>query len=413
LLEAFRADHPILFERRFGSIDLLAGGPPCQSFSLAGKRQKDNPRNRLFEAFVAVVKIVRPKVVLFENVLGITHPFIDEAGDKWHPWHEVCRAFRKAGYLPVPSLVNADDFGVPQSRQRFILVAVSDEIAQKVTGSALGKGGLAEALHRARTRYENSDNDRELLFRAETDIDRGFWPFPLFPLPNSLQAKDKVTVRSAIEDLLSIERDGTHVQGKYAARLDKLLKPPAGILAPVIPPNHGRRNHGERTRARFRLLQTLAAEGFRAKSMVEVAKKQGEALRLLVGKSLFVPLPDGTYVERDQAGTYEVLRLIDSLASAKNVQKCLNPEKPAGAQLSIPDDSVHWEAERVLTIREMARIQSFPDWFEFRSKETTGGSSRAFEVPQYTQVGNAVPPLLALAFGTAIKEFLAKVSQLE
>ena len=58
----------------------------------------------------------------------------------------------------------------------------------------------------------------------------------------------------------------------------------------------------------------------------------------------------------------------------------------------------------------MARIQSFPDWFEFKSKETTGGSSRAFEVPQYTQIGNAVPPLLGLALGKSIRSFLDELA---
>ena len=54
----------------------------------------------------------------------------------------------------------------------------------------------------------------------------------------------------------------------------------------------------------------------------------------------------------------------------------------------------------------MARIQSFPDWFEFKSKVTTGSSRRAFEVPRYTQVGNAVPPLMAKKIGLGISDFL-------
>lgn len=411
LLEEFRSKHPGVFRRHLGpgAIDLLAGGPPCQSFSLAGKRQKDHPRNRLFEAFVEVVEIVRPKVVLFENVLGITRPFVDESGDEWHPWHEVCRAFKRAGYFPVPSLVNAADFGVPQSRPRFILVAIEEGLANKIMGTPLDKVGLAEALRRARTRYEAPDSDRSLLFRPETDIAKGLWPSPLFPKPTSLGESDKVTLRSAIGDLRAIERGEPFEQGIYAKELDGLLKCPEGVSPTVVPKNHGPRKHGDRTRARFRLLRTLAEEGFWAKSMGEVVKRRHEALRLLVGKPLLVPASDGKYVERKRANTYEVGQLIDGLASAKNVQKCLNPDKPAGAQLSIPDDSIHWEAERVLTIREMARIQSFPDWFEFRSKETTGGSARAYEVPQYTQVGNAVPPLLALAFGKAIRDFLAKL----
>ncbi|MDD1610085.1 MAG: DNA cytosine methyltransferase, partial [Methylococcaceae bacterium] len=68
----------------------------------------------------------------------------------------------------------------------------------------------------------------------------------------------------------------------------------------------------------------------------------------------------------------------------------------------------HHDELRTLTVREMARIQSFPDNFEFRSKITTGGQMRAFEVPQYTQVGNAVPPLLGRALGLAIANLLSR-----
>jgi DNA (cytosine-5)-methyltransferase 1 len=62
-----------------------------------------------------------------------------------------------------------------------------------------------------------------------------------------------------------------------------------------------------------------------------------------------------------------------------------------------------------MTVREMARFQSFPDWFEFRSKVTTGGQYRKYEVPQYTQVGNAVPPLLAKTIGECISGILKKI----
>ena len=60
---------------------------------------------------------------------------------------------------------------------------------------------------------------------------------------------------------------------------------------------------------------------------------------------------------------------------------------------------------RTLTVREMARIQSFPDWYEIRSKVTTGGKMRRFEVPQYTQIGNAVSPLLGFALGKVCARF--------
>ncbi|NLJ92450.1 MAG: DNA (cytosine-5-)-methyltransferase, partial [Aeromonadales bacterium] len=85
---------------------------------------------------------------------------------------------------------------------------------------------------------------------------------------------------------------------------------------------------------------------------------------------------------------------------------------PAPAALSIPDDACHYDEKelRVLTVREMARIQSFPDDFVFRSKVTTGGQMRKFEVPQYTQVGNAVPPLLGVKLGMCVAEILSKAS---
>jgi DNA (cytosine-5)-methyltransferase 1 len=92
----------------------------------------------------------------------------------------------------------------------------------------------------------------------------------------------------------------------------------------------------------------------------------------------------------------------------KQTQKALIANNPAPAALSIPDDACHYAEDelRVLTVREMARIQSFPDYFKFRSKVTTGGQMRKSEVPQYTQVGNAVPPLLGEAIGKVVKQLL-------
>src|SRR5690606_38038950 len=95
----------------------------------------------------------------------------------------------------------------------------------------------------------------------------------------------------------------------------------------------------------------------------------------------------------------------------KHSQRALNKFEPAPAQLTIPDDLCHYDSNQLttMTAREMARFQSFPDWFEFKSKVTTGGKMRRFEVPQYTQVGNAVPPLLALSLGDMLNRQLSKI----
>jgi DNA (cytosine-5)-methyltransferase 1 len=75
----------------------------------------------------------------------------------------------------------------------------------------------------------------------------------------------------------------------------------------------------------------------------------------------------------------------------------LHPRRLANTITSIPEDSIHYRLARGLTVREMGRLQSFPDWFEFLGPRTTGGERRRWECPQYTQVANAVPPMMATA----------------
>lgn len=97
---------------------------------------------------------------------------------------------------------------------------------------------------------------------------------------------------------------------------------------------------------------------------------------------------------------------IDILLTKKNVRQRWDPTEPSATVVTIPDDYINpWEP-RTLSVREMARCQSFDDSFEFLGKRTTGGLKRRTEVPQYTQVGNAVPPLLAKAIADEIMRVL-------
>jgi DNA (cytosine-5)-methyltransferase 1 len=98
----------------------------------------------------------------------------------------------------------------------------------------------------------------------------------------------------------------------------------------------------------------------------------------------------GKKLEQDERGDY---------ANKKHMVYILSPLQPAPTVTTLPDDLLHYSEPRILTVREMARLQSFPDWFEFKGKYTTGGDRRTKECPRYTQVGNAVPPLLAEALG--------------
>jgi len=81
---------------------------------------------------------------------------------------------------------------------------------------------------------------------------------------------------------------------------------------------------------------------------------------------------------------------------------------PSPTLMSIPDDYIHYSEPRILTVREYARIQSFPDWYEFKEAYTTGGKRRTEKVPRYTQIGNAIPPLFGEQSGVVLKEILIR-----
>lgn len=93
-----------------------------------------------------------------------------------------------------------------------------------------------------------------------------------------------------------------------------------------------------------------------------------------------------------------------------NLRKyCTTPldyNKPSPTLTTLPDDLIHYSEPRILTVREYARIQSFDDWYEFKGSYTTGGKRRREEVPRYTQIGNAIPPLFMNQVGEALKEVI-------
>ncbi len=90
------------------------------------------------------------------------------------------------------------------------------------------------------------------------------------------------------------------------------------------------------------------------------------------------------------------------LESEKRNYNVLKPDSQSPTVMTIPDDYIHYSNPRSLTVREMARLQSFDDSFVFQGKRSTGGNKRKMEVPQFTLVGNAVPPLMARAVALEI-----------
>ena len=92
----------------------------------------------------------------------------------------------------------------------------------------------------------------------------------------------------------------------------------------------------------------------------------------------------------------------NNLESQKRNYTVLNPKGQSPTIVTMPDDFIHYSQPRALTVREMARLQSFDDSFVFQGKRQTGGDKRKSEIPQYTLVGNAVPPLMARAIANTI-----------
>jgi DNA (cytosine-5)-methyltransferase 1 len=393
-----------------------------------------------------------------------------QTGERYVAALEVAKAFAGKDYLPICLHINAASFGVAQSRPRFVMFAVNAEVlglqrreererqtAPDAESDAAGtrgegkklrppreaKGVTYTALESAIKFWEDVQLGKDVTLESilqvqvekkpklladfsSRDVDAAD---PLGWLKSSdvdaQSAADKLrSVKQAIDDLRA---DPPSERDPACLRDDLKLPPPAhwaGSVATEIRhlrvANHQPRRNGPKVSARFRLYKAIRDVPNPAhRRMLEAALRDPERCDSILN-TLFELRPE---IRRELADSHlvtstqeaigsndeqTVRALFKELATRKQVQIALTADRPAPAALSIPDDACHYhEAEdRTLTVREMARIQSFPDWFEFRNKVTTGGSNRRHEVPQYTQVGNAVPPLMARGLGQVAKALL-------
>ena len=322
-----------------GKVDLVAGGPPCQGFSMAGKRVKDDVRNQLVFSYIKFIKLVQPKMILFENVKGFTYAFNKRKKEGVEPYSQiVINALEGLGYAVKPHVIDFSEYGVPQRRKRFILVGVKD--------------GLC------------SPNIFELLLKENRDAflaERGI--------------RTTVTLQEAISDLLrsngelpTPDRKGFN-SGKYGKRkltaYEKLMRGDYPE-AHDIPNSHSFAKH---TADKSKCFQRLLAEYPQRGKRIDGVAREDWGIR--------------------QRGI-----------------TVLDPKAISPTITGQPDDYLHYSEPRIMTVRECARIQSFPDWYEIKAKYTTGGKMRRIEVPRYSQVGNAIPPLFAEQAGNVLKQML-------
>lgn len=323
-------------EKRFKGVDVIVGGPSCQGFSTSGGlsksagRDQSDPRNRLFINYTDIVERLKPSWIVFENVPGL---LLYENGKVAL---EIVRAFREIGYELVPMILLAADFGVPQLRRRLVFVGnrtgADISFPTPTHGDAnLWKGFSLPFAHLSRIGHGKED-----------DV-----------LPH-------VTFADACSDLPRVA-EGKEIDGKpYAS------EPKSSYQAAMRAGSENVRQHAA---AELSTLDRIAAKSL----------KPGQNWRDLSDDVL----PDRFKKIRRYDATTLLKRLRDDLPTYTITTKF--NEATTGA-------FIHPNQARTITLREAARLQSFPDKFVF--------SGSAAQVRQ--QIGNAVPPLLAKALAEAI-----------
>lgn len=330
-------------------IDLVCGGPPCQGYSGIGHRRsfdiqkEDIPSNRLYLQMIRVIKKVKPKAFLFENVKGLMSGRWTKGGRKGEIWDDVRTAFMGIkGYVARPTLLQAKNYGVPQNRPRVIIIGIREDLA-----NCPGRDCPADAVAAG-----------------------------LFPARNGAVAPG---LRELLGDLIDPKYLNKNSTDKYRSepktKVQEMLRSKGGKL--IL-------NKGD----------TLTQQEYSSHKDHIREKYQW--------------MIDNQEWRRDV--------LPERWRTKKFAQRLLKPkwdDEPNITATSLPDDYVHYSQPRILTVREWARLQTFPDWYEFRGPRTTGGRRRAGDpdagiwdrdVPRYTQIGNAVPVLLANKIGVFLRE---------
>ncbi|HJU14245.1 MAG TPA: DNA cytosine methyltransferase [Candidatus Nitrosotalea sp.] len=328
-----------------GDVDVIIGGPPCQGFSNVGRvkiaslvksghrngrstnaRFIDDKRNHLYKSFIRFVEWFRPKAVVMENVPGMMS-YRDGIVVE-----QIKEDFGKAGYHNVDSRVlNAVDYGVPQSRKRIIFMATRENIP---------------IVWPRRTHFPKSEFDRTLL---------------------SPDSKNYISVWDAIGDLPHLQLPKKNI--KYSDSIRRYKHGPSCDFQRLM-------------RGDLKSVHNNITRWHR--------KKDIQVFKNMAPGSKWHQLSE---TDRKKIGY--------SNESFNDKWKRLPLNEPSWTVVShIHKDGymyIHPTQNRTLSVREAARLQSFPDSFVFH------GSRSA----QFKQIGNAVPPLLAMAIAIEIKKMIS------
>lgn len=155
--------------KKHGAIDLMIGGPPCQGFSLAGKRDVNDQRNTLFQNYLHLANIIKPKVILMENVKLLTS-MKDPNGE--YVSERILKTFNSIGYKSAFFTLNAKDFGVPQHRERVIFLGIREDLGKEPSIPSPINGNINDLFTKSKPYYTFGDavSDLEYIESGEESI---------------------------------------------------------------------------------------------------------------------------------------------------------------------------------------------------------------------------------------------------
>ncbi|HFI0634177.1 TPA: DNA cytosine methyltransferase [Streptococcus suis] len=429
-----------IFER--GTVDVIFGGPPCQGFSRLGKRDAKDPRNMLFHEYLRIIKDIMPRYVVMENVTGILDmqmlDFPSVLDDRIYKGQNLVQSILRneldeLGYTLLDvQVLNAANFGVPQQRNRVVFLAYRNDVTP--------------------IEYPESDNDipnvtvydalgdlydRE--FDYETDYSR---QSRLGRTPNidgqPITTNNPLNMETSNHDNIVTQRFSLYQQGENRAKAVnriqleglELQRDCPNLFTESLFQLNGKANQPLILKQLKK--QDLLQESFKSEKWLQFTNRQlgllsmndnDNSAKVHILKSFALRLKT-TFEEAElfwneirnhlnkeitENKFSKMLRegeltpnAIEAIFTKKSIRVRLNQDTVSPTMVTLPDDYIHPFFNRVLTVREMARLQSFDDSFEFLGKRTTGGHKRAKETPQFTQVGNAVPPLLAKAIAEQV-----------
>ena len=352
--------------KNLGPVDVLVGGPPCPGFSMIGRPKRgtlqdrskgfiDDPRNQLFKYFLSFAERLNPKIVLIENVKGLS------SASSYRELIEYSLRETGGKYFVHSDVLNAKSFGVPQNRERLIIIGVRRDIAKKLN---LSSKDLRELFN---------FNNRLTSLREALD---GLPEIKANPYPNNYKENKEIDFM----DKKSFGKDKSNQSYKKLVKhtnyADRINRYRTKLRTPDHLYNHKARFHNDRDKKIFSKL------------------RPGKYLNDPKNKKALALIKYG--IKKGTKGVHCVSGFSDKYFK-------LDPERPSKtiiAHLETDGNSyVHFQQLRSITPREAARIQSFPDWYRF------SGSTRR----QFRQIGNAIPPLMARGLAKRIKSLLLKL----